>query len=86
MTVAEQIEDILAETIAALPRLRPDELEDLERRAAALLQMFEPGSVKATRGLQSKMDLLRAGLETTAGNLSVLNRILGREAKAPWVA
>ena len=86
MTAADEIEEILAETIAALPRLRPEELEDLERRAAALAEQFAAGSVKATPQLRAQMGSLKAGLGTTAENLAVLERILGREGSSPWVA
>jgi hypothetical protein len=86
MTAAEQIEEVLTETIAALPRLRPDELEDLERRAGALAERFAAGGVIATPRLRAQMSSLKAGLETTAGNLAVLNRILGREVTSPWEA
>jgi hypothetical protein len=86
MTAAEEIEEILTETIAALPRLRPDELEDLERRAVALGEQFAAGGVIATPRLRSQMGSLKAGLETTAGSLTVLERILGREGSSPWVA
>jgi hypothetical protein len=86
MTAAEQIEEILAETIAALPRLRPDELEDLERRAAAVAERFAAGGVIATPLLRAQMGSLKTGLETTAGNLAVLDRILGREVTSLWEA
>ena len=86
MTAAEEIEEILAETIAALPRLRPDELEDLERRAAALAATFGAGAVIAAPRLREQLGSLRVGLERTAGNLAVLNRILGREVTSQWEA
>jgi hypothetical protein len=86
MTAAEQIEEILAETIAALPRLRPDELEDLERRAAAVAERFAAGGVIATPRLRAQMGSLKTGLDTTAGNLAVLDRILGREVTSLWEA
>jgi hypothetical protein len=86
MTAAEEIEAILSETIAALPSLRPEELEDLERRAAALSARFAAGSAVATQRLQAQMGSLKSGLESTAGNLTVLERILGREGSSPWVA
>ena len=86
MTAAEEIEEILTETIAALPRLRPEELEDLERRAAALAERFAAGGVMATPRLRSQMGSLKAGLGTTAENLTVLERILGKEGSSPWVA
>jgi hypothetical protein len=86
MTAAEQIEEILTETIAALPRLRPEELEDLERRAAALAERFAAGGVMATPRLRAQMGSLKARLGTTAENLTVLERILGREGSSPWVA
>jgi hypothetical protein len=86
MTAAEQIEEILAETIAALPRLRPDELEDLERRAAAVAERFATDGVIATPLLRAQMGSLQTGLETTAGNLAVLDRILGREVTSLWEA
>jgi hypothetical protein len=86
MTAAEQIEEILAETIAALPRLRPDELEDLERRAAAVAERFAAGGVITTPRLRAQMGSLKTGLETTAGNLAVLDRIMGREVTSLWEA
>ena len=86
MTAAEEIEEVLAETIAALPRLRAEELEDLERRAVALAERFTAGSVVATQRLQVEMGSLKAGLESTAGSLTVLERILDREGSSPWVA
>lgn len=86
MSAAEEIEEVLAETIAALPRLRAEELEDLERRAVALTERFTAGSVVATQRLQAQMGSLKAGLESTAGSLTVLERILDREGSSPWVA
>ena len=86
MTAAEEIEEVLAETIAALPRLRTEELEDLERRAAALAARFAAGGVIPTPRLLVQMGSLKAGLEGTAGSLTVLRRILAREGSSPWVA
>ena len=86
MTAAKEIEEILTETIAALPRLRPEELEDLERRAAALAELCGRGSLLATPRLRSQMGSLKAGLGTTAESLMVLERILSREGSSPWVA
>jgi hypothetical protein len=86
MTAAEEIEEVLAETIAALPCLRAEELEDLERRASALSARFSAGSVMATQRLRAQMSSLKAGLESTAENLTVLERILDRERSSPWVA
>jgi hypothetical protein len=86
MTAAEEIEEVLAETIAALPRLRAEELEDLEQRAAAVAARFAVGGLIPTPRLLAQMGSLKAGLESTAGNLAVLERILGREGSSPWVA
>ena len=86
MTAAEQIGEVLTETIAALPRLRPDELEDLERRATSLAERLAAGGVIVTPRLRAQMGSLKAGLEMTAGNLAVLNRILGREVTSLWEA
>ena len=86
MTAAEEIEGVLAETIAALPRLLAEELEELERRAAALAKQFAAGGMIATPRLLAQLGSLKAGLESTAGNLTVLKRILDREGSSPWVA
>jgi hypothetical protein len=90
MTAAEEIEaslieEILAETIAALPRMRAEELEELERRAAALAERFRAGSAVATARLRVQMGSLKVGLESTGGSLAVLERILDREGSSPWV-
>jgi hypothetical protein len=86
MTAAEEIEEVLAKTIAVLPRLRAEELEDLERRAAALAERFAAGGVTASPRLRAQMGSLKAGLESTAESLTVLRRILDREGSSPWVA
>jgi hypothetical protein len=70
----EEVEQILSETIAALSRLQTDELEELERRAARLMESLSSEGLQATR---SKADLLSACLNTTAENLKVLYRLRG---------
>ena len=84
MTAAEQIEEVLKETIEALPRLRMEELEDLERRMMAIAQLLGPGVVESTPALRSKVNLLEAHLATTAKNLKVLHRVVKREATGSW--
>jgi CheY-like chemotaxis protein len=86
MTVGEQIEALLDKTIAALPRLKPDELEELERQVTAMAEMHGTECIEATRELRSKLDQLQIFLAMTAKNLKVLQRVLSREATKSWVA
>jgi hypothetical protein len=76
----EEVEQILSETVAALSRLQTDELEELERRVARIMESLGSESLPATQGLRSKADLLGACLDTTAENLKVLYRLRGEKA------
>jgi hypothetical protein len=82
MTLSEQIEEILPETISALSRLQPEELEDLELRLKLLVESCGPGSILATRGLQSKLDSLQACLSSTEANIRVVQSIRDQGARA----
>ena len=82
MTLSEQIEEILPETIAALSRLQPKQLEDLELRLKLLVEGCGPGSVVATRGLQSKLDSLQACLSATEANIRVVRSIRDQGTRA----
>ena len=82
MTLSEQIEEILPETIAALSRLKPEELEDLELQLKLLVEGCGPGSIVATRGLQSKLDSLQACLRATEANIRVVRSIRDQGTRA----
>ena len=78
MGFEEQIGAVLTETTAALRFLRTEELEELERRAVALLELSSAGGLRAGAGLAAKRDALRDCLDVTETNLAVLRRILKR--------
>ena len=82
MTLSEQIEEILPETIAALSRLQPEQLEDLELRLKLLVEGCGPGSIVATRRLQSKLDSLQACLSATEANIRVVRSIRDQGTRA----
>jgi len=71
MTVSEQVEAILGETISALSRLQTDELEDLEQRLTLIADQYGRRSTPSTRTLESKMDMLQACLNCM-GHISKL--------------
>ena len=79
MGFEEQIGAVLTETTAALRFLRTEELEELERRAVALLELHGAGCVLREAGLLAKRDALRDCLDVTETNLAVLRRILKRD-------
>jgi hypothetical protein len=82
MTLSDQIEAILPETIAALSRLQSEELEELELRLKRLVEGCGPGSVVATRGLRSKLDSLQACLSSTEANIRVVRSICDQGTRA----
>lgn len=79
MGFEEQMGAVLMETTAALRFLRTEELEELERRAVALLELHEVSGLKNAAGLVVQRDALRDCLDVTETNLAVLRRILKRD-------
>lgn len=79
MTLADEVEGILADAVASLSRFEPEALEALEGRLVCLTEIARPGTVRPTTAVRARMEMLECCLRATESNMKILGRILDRE-------
>ena len=84
MTTGQAVANLLGETVAALALFDMASLQTLEERAVLLAQSNLVADVASMDLIQSKRRVLEVVLGHSESNLNAVNRLYGRDTRAPW--